>query len=218
VASGVGGPFGPGGFERQFVTLQCVEILFAECSPNLSDARRQDEVVKLIVVGGLPGAGKSSLADALAERLQIPVFNKDRIEASLWRSGTTAELNSWQVAEDLLTTLAGEQLRRGQSAILDTVARTVASREAWRAVALECGAPFVLIECVCSDAALHRRRIEGRDRGIPGWYELTWDDVERVRSRWEPWPDDRLVLDAVNPLVDNIETMVAYAGLDEPHE
>jgi predicted kinase len=127
------------------------------------------------------------------------------------------ELNSWQVAEDLLTTLAGEQLGRGQSAILDTVARTEASRETWRTVALEHGAALVLIECVCSDVALPRRHIEGRDRGIPGWYELTWDDVERVRDRWEPWPGDRLVLDAANPMADNVDAALAYAGVHEPH-
>jgi adenylylsulfate kinase-like enzyme len=51
---------------------------------------RQDEVVRLVVVGGLPGAGKSFLADALAEQLHVGVFNKDRIEASLWRGGVTA--------------------------------------------------------------------------------------------------------------------------------
>ena len=91
----------------------------------------------LIVVSGLPGAGKSTIADVLAARLQVPVFNKDRVEASLWRSGVTADDNSWQVAEDLLGTLSGEQLRRGQSAILDTVARTTGSRDAWIAIALE---------------------------------------------------------------------------------
>jgi predicted kinase len=166
----------------------------------------------LIVVGGLPGAGKSSLADALAKRLQAPVFTKDRIEASLWRNGVTADANSWHVAEDLLTTLAGEQLRRGQSAILDTVARTAQSRETWRALALEHRAPFVLIECVCSDVELHRRRIEGRDRKIPGWYEVTWEEVERVRDRWEPWPDDRLVLDSVNPIAENVAEAIAFVS------
>jgi predicted kinase len=164
----------------------------------------------LIVVGGLPGAGKSSLADALAKRLQAPVFTKDRIEASLWRNGVTADANSWQVAEDLLTTLAGEQLRRGQPAILDTVARTAQSRDTWRDLALEHGAGFVLIECVCSDVDLHRQRIEGRDRKIPGWYEVTWEEVERVRGRWEAWPDDRLVLDSVNALDDNIVAALEF--------
>ena len=164
----------------------------------------------LVVLGGLPGTGKSTLADALAADIGAAVFNKDRLEASLWRDGITADQGSWDAAEHLLTTLAGEQLRRGQSAILDTVARRADSRAAWRATAEEFGAPFRLIECVCSDQDLHRRRLDGRTRGIPGWYEVSWEDVERVRSRAEPWPEERLVLDAAAPLADNLAAARSY--------
>jgi hypothetical protein len=38
------------------------------------------------------------------------------------------------------------------------------------------------------DREIHRSRIENRDRAIPGWYELTWDDVQRSREGWSP-PD-----------------------------
>lgn len=89
----------------------------------------------LVVVGGLPGAGKSTLATAIGDALGAPVFVKDVIEASLWRSGIGAEQGSWQVAEDLLTTLTGEQLARGASAVLDSVARVETSRAIWRELA-----------------------------------------------------------------------------------
>lgn len=166
----------------------------------------------LVVVGGLPGTGKSTLADALAAAIGAPVFNKDRIEASLWRDRITADRGSWEAAEHLLTTLAGEQLRRGQSAILDTVARRADSRAAWQATAEEFDAAFRLIECVCRDHDLHRRRLEGRIRGIPGWYEVSWEDVERTRGRAEPWPEPHLVLDAVEPLADNLAAAGSYVA------
>jgi hypothetical protein len=47
-------------------------------------------------------------------------------------------------------------------------------------------------------------------RGIPGWYELTWADVEGVRSRYEPWTDDRLVIDAVRPFDENVSSVLSY--------
>jgi hypothetical protein len=50
-------------------------------------------------------------------------------------------------------------------------------------LATEMGAPaFSFVTCVCSDEALHRRRIEGRRRGIPGWHDIGWDHVESMRT------------------------------------
>ena len=164
----------------------------------------------LVVVGGVPGTGKSTVARGIGAHLACPGFAKDVIEASLWRSGVGAEQGSGQVAEDMLTTLAGSQLDHGQGAVLDTVAGRNASRTAWREVAEAQGASFVLVECVCSDEDLHRSRIDGRTRNIPGWYELTWDDVQRSRKKYEPWTEERLVLDAVDPASQNLDAALAY--------
>lgn len=164
----------------------------------------------LVVVGGLPGTGKSTLARALGQHLGAPVFVKDVIEASLWRSGIGASEGSWQAAEDLLTTLAGAQLEQGQSAILDTVARVAESRATWNALAASHGAPFVLVECTCGDDDLHRSRLDGRMRGIPGWYEVSWADVARAKRNWVPWTEERLVLDAMDPPSDNLGEALAY--------
>ena len=42
--------------------------------------------MKLIIFSGLPGTGKSTLAEAVARQLGIPVFAKDWLEAALIRS------------------------------------------------------------------------------------------------------------------------------------
>lgn len=168
----------------------------------------------LIVFTGLPGTGKSTLADEAASLLGCPLFAKDQLEATLRRSGIGAEANSGWAAVELLNTLAGEQLRRGQSAILDSVATFERMRAVWRALARTHGATMKVVECVCSDEALHRARLAGRRRGIPGWPELAWDDVLAVRSRYEPWSDLRLILDATQPLAQNQAALRAYLLAD----
>jgi hypothetical protein len=50
------------------------------------------------------------------------------------------------------------------------------------------------------DVDLHRRRVAGRQRQVPNWYELDWDHVRRARSVWEPIEDVHLTLDAGSPL------------------
>lgn len=165
---------------------------------------------QLIIFTGLPSTGKSTLAEEAATLLRCPLFAKDQLEETLQRSGIGADANSGWAAIELLTTLAGEQLRRKQSAILDTVATFERMREAWRALAREHDARLRIVECICSDEGLHRVRLEGRRRGIPGWPELTWDEVERVRARYEAWSDPRLILDATQPLATNRAALRDY--------
>ena len=50
---------------------------------------------RIIVIGGVPGAGKSTLASALSRKLNIPVFNKDLLESVIVQNGlvSVSELN-----------------------------------------------------------------------------------------------------------------------------
>jgi predicted kinase len=169
----------------------------------------------LVVLTGLPGTGKSAVADALGAALPAPVFARDRIEAALWAGGLSADLGSGRAAYDIMTALADEQLAVGQPAVLDSVVPTETLRDAWRRVATRHAVPMRVIECVCSDATVHRSRLERRRRDIPGWYELSWNDVEEVASRYEPWRaprdgEERLLLDAVAPLAANIAAALAF--------
>lgn len=169
----------------------------------------------LVVLTGLPGTGKSAVADALGAALPAAVFGRDRIEAGLWAGGLSAELGSGRAAYDVMTALAADQLALGQPVVLDSVATTETIRAPWRGAAAHHAAPMCVIECVCSDEHLHRSRIELRRRDIPGWYELSWSDVQDARTRYEPWPHERLsgghlVLDAVNSLDANVATALAF--------
>lgn len=171
---------------------------------------RRDCSIRLVVFSGLPGTGKSTLAEHAGRLLHSPVFSKDVLEATLWRSGIGREANSGFAAYELLTALARDQLRRRQSAILDSVATFERIRSTWRTLAVEHGAAIRVVECICSDVELHRARLGSRRRDIPGWYEVAWDEVERVRQNYEAWNDDRLVLDAAHPLDQNIALLDAY--------
>lgn len=164
----------------------------------------------LIVFAGLPGTGKSSLAEAVGRELGIPVFAKDWLEATLRRSGLGASEKAGYAGYELLTTLAQRQLQLGQSVILDSVASSEAVRARWRELAATHHADWRVIECVCSDEASHRARLAVRERGIPGWHELTWEDVERVKAYYAEWQDERLTIDTVSPLAENIKTVLAY--------
>jgi len=169
--------------------------------------------LKLIVFSGLPGAGKSVLAEAVGRGLGIPVFAKDWLEAVLLRSklvSAETEKQLGSVGYDLLITLAERQLSLGQSVILDSVASTESIRNTWRELRKKYSADWRVIECICSDIEVHRSRLEQRQRNIPGWHELQWSDVEFVRSYYVPWDEERLILDSVNSIDQNILAALNY--------
>lgn len=149
---------------------------------------------KLIVLSGLPGSGKSTLAEGISRNLSIPVFSVDPIEAAMWRGGLV-KAETGIAAYDVAIALAGEHLRLGHSVIVDAVNPVEAPRAAWRNLAANHRAALKIIECVCANEAVHRRRVEARLRAIDGMPELTWARVLQRRAEYETWADARLVLD-----------------------
>lgn len=142
----------------------------------------------VVVFTGLPGTGKSTLADRVAVAVGAPSFAGDWLLGALAPHRVLHGLDRAtykQLYADLLTTLITRQLMLGQSAVLDCLIDDGAIVR-WRGLADEHGARLVVIECRCGDVAVHRGRIEGRVRGIPGWHEVGWDHVERMRAEFPP--------------------------------
>ena len=109
-----------------------------------------------------------------------------------------------------MTVLAERQLSLNQSVILDCVAATESIRVLWHGLANQYGGDWRVVECICSDESLHRERLEGRQRKIPGWHELQWSEVGEVKLSYSLWDEPRLVLDAVNSFERNFLSAAEY--------
>jgi hypothetical protein len=83
-------------------------------------------------------------------------------------------------------------------------------RQEWMELATRYGATFCVVECICSDTRALRARVDGRSRSIPGWYELTWADVQRSHANYVPLDEPKLVVVAVLPASDNVARALDY--------
>jgi predicted kinase len=164
----------------------------------------------LIVVCGLPGCGKSTVADGVGAALSVPVFSVDPIEAAMWRAGVEPGYETGVAAYEVAATLAGHQLAIGLTAIVDAVSHLEIARGMWRETAGRVGTPMRVIEVVCPDESVHRHRLESRRRDIEGFSEPTWESVQKRRAEYEPWHEERLVLDSEQEVPDNLSRALDY--------
>lgn len=150
----------------------------------------------LLLLAGLPGTGKSTLAESLSSALSAPVFSMDWHLGALVPFGVLRPDNTEPLSELTLIAAAARQLQLGLGAIIDATGHTQEFRARLESLAESLDATFVGVECVCSDETAHQSRIESRDRGIPGWpATVTWAHLKRMAERWEDWPQPHLILD-----------------------
>lgn len=171
-----------------------------------------DPVPSVVVLTGLPGTGKSTLADLLATETGTPCFAGDWLLGSLAPWGVLTGVARPTVTglyRGLLSTLVTRQLLLGQSAIVDCLLDDATARQ-WDRHVADHGGRLSVVVCTCSDEALHRSRLDGRVRGIPGWHEIDWVHVERMRVEYPPLTVPHLTVDSVDSLEHNLAAVLAH--------
>ncbi|MCJ0903323.1 AAA family ATPase [Rhodococcus sp. ARC_M6] len=151
--------------------------------------------VRLCLVGGLPGSGKSTLSAALAEHTGAIVISTDRVRRELVDAGTlTGSVREYReglyspaamdtVYSEMLTR-AHEQLNLGQSVILD--ATWSDSRHRREAGTLTASTFSALIEICCSATLpVAVQRIAMRTESLSDATAATATAIEREH---DPWP------------------------------
>ena len=178
--------------------------------------------LKVIVFGGVPGSGKSTLAERLGAELRIHVASVDWILGAFRQYGAFGLTDATGFAYELALREGLRELLCGRSVILDGIARQLevnvqdAVLGRWRSLAQARKASFYAIDCICSNEDLHRSRMSGRRRGIPGWKQtVDWDHIERTRANRHPWMFEHLLVDSVESAEMNFEKVFRFISSAE---
>jgi len=145
----------------------------------------------VIVVCGVPAAGKSQLAGALAAASGLAHLNSDIVRKQLAGLGPGGRGSSALYTEEWnrrtyreLGGQAASELARHGGAVVDATFRHRADRDAFTS-AFAHAAPAVFVECV-APASVLARRAAGRARQPGNASDASPAVVERERLAWEP--------------------------------
>jgi hypothetical protein len=150
----------------------------------------------LIVMCGLSGSGKSTVARLLQHRKGFKAINSDRVRKRLAsipphqhvRTDYGANIYSerfTKISYDAMLAEAESLLREGRGAILDATFKASADRQLALALAARHGVPVMFVECVVSeDEALRRLRERASKAGEVS--DATPKIYQRQRAEFEP--------------------------------
>jgi predicted kinase len=169
----------------------------------------------LIAMAGLPGAGKSTIAEILGHRLGYPVISVDPIESAILSAGIGSNQPTGLAAYLVADSIADAALANGLNIIIDAVNAVDAAREQWLELAQKHHEQIKFLEIVCSDTDIHKERLASRDRNLAHIPDPTWHAVEQSLDEYSEWTGDtaavpRLTLDSVAPLGTVVEAALAF--------
>ncbi len=154
----------------------------------------------LTIFSGLPGTGKSTLANRLARKLHWPVLRIDDVAGEV---PTDADFRFWDEKILVLLTIVEEQLKLGVSVIADSVFMGTDRIQA-QEMATRHAANFRPVYCFVSDEKVWQKRVAERLEVDHDSGAADWEQIQHQRQWFSPWqPGTGLFVDAIEPIEKN---------------
>jgi len=166
---------------------------------DLAHRHLQDGRVRLVLVGGAPGTGKTTLAEGLGGVTGWSVLDSDELRkdlAGLGHAQSAAAPFGEGIYDPTMTRTvyrrlleqAGDLLTAGESVVLDASWTSAETRTAARELAHDRHAEVGELRCTASPAAV-TARVDARSRSGVGASDADTEMAARLGTRQDPWPE-----------------------------
>ena len=162
----------------------------------------------IVMLAGLPGTGKTSLAYEIARVLSWVVLDKDRINTTLINAGLEQDAAgpmSYDVLLDLVEDMVAIQKH---SVVIDTAGRQRVVLDRARTIAEQAGATLRVIR-LTAPRAIRLNRMSSRESRASQW--LKDDTTESEEAQWyEHLPPDTLIISSTVPLKELLPNVLDF--------
>ena len=141
-----------------------------------------------VLVTGLPGTGKTTLAAALARALGMVHLNTDVVRMETGRQGHYREDEKERVYDQLLERTA-QAMESGKKVIVDGTFYRKSLRDRFMALGEQYGRQARLISCHAAESTIRERVSKKRP-----YTEADFSVYEKVRANFEPLTKEHLVI------------------------
>ncbi len=173
----------------------------------------------LILIVGLPGTGKSTLASSLSKKINAVWLRSDVFRSAMFPEDTQASPKEQQLyseeqglAKDRAMILAAETLLKQKcSVIIDSVLSTNSSRKMFYELANRLSERLFIIQCTCPEETIQERMLRReREQASTPYKIANFGLYLKAKEKFEPFDREVLLADMSKPSDEIVSEVLSY--------
>lgn len=166
----------------------------------------------LVLITGLPGTGKSTVANHLSKRINASVLRTDEIRKRLFVKPKYTDEEKEIVYKSLFL-IAEKLLKVKSNVVIDGTFYKRSLRHRIYRTAASTRSRLIIVECVASVDAIERRMRRRKNRKKKGLSDADYGVYKKIKREYEAITSEHIVLDTSRPLNETLNELYSTISL-----